>query len=398
MIKIVHTADFQIGKTSNQIHINKMIKGFNSPVNIRTIDLFKKIYTLFNYCKENADLLIIAGDIFDNHIPKMYLKKWFAKLLSKLLKSGVQVILLVGNHDSDGNIHAFSDIKEFLNLNETNKLHIIDEPETFALSFDNSTIQFFCLPYLPPNYSKTYTQVIKEFNQYIESKLYSDVYKIFIGHFGISGGVVGKEHITKTDISPKLFTGYHYVALGDYHKCQRIKADGTKIYYSGSLQRNDFGEIEKKYFLELTLSNKNARMVVVKKIPVPDRLFLKIKITFRDLERITKMIRFTDNIFINGITLEKDSIIFFDVTALKSQIDSFDIEIFRELYKKIGIEFIGINWLKPEQKNLRSEEDTISQKTPMELMKMFLKEKTAPVDSRKILKEFRRLTMEIGNV
>ena len=157
-------------------------------------------------------------------------------------------------------------------------------------------------------------------------------------------------------------------------------------------------KVEEKYFLDITLSNIETKAVVVEKIPIPDRLFFRTKITFRDLERIVKMIKSTEHIFINGVILEKDSIIFFDVEALKPQIDSFDIETFRKLYSKIGIEFIGINWIKPEQKNMRDENTLISKKTPVELMQMFFKEKPTPVETQKILKEFKRLTMEVGNI
>lgn len=163
-IRIIHTADFQIGKASNQIHINKMVKGLNIPVNIRTIDLFKKIKQLFEYCiKEEVHVIVIAGDIFQNHIPKMYLKKWFASLLNKVLSYGKDVILLIGNHDSDGNMHVFADIQEFIDINKNSHLYIVDKPKVIELCINFQCVSFFCLPYLPPNYSESYKDVIFRF-------------------------------------------------------------------------------------------------------------------------------------------------------------------------------------------------------------------------------------------
>ena len=187
MIKLLHTGDWHIGKAS-QIPINRQVKNVTSPVNIRIIDTYKKIKLMVNYAiDKNINYFVIAGDIYDSPMASMYLKKWFAKYIRKLLNHNIEVIIIIGNHDSDGNINAFSDVKEL--VKNSKGLYIYDRYQTF----ETSKIKFHCIPYISDlNYIKHIKDVREDINLL--------KFNVLIGHFGIEGAVVGTKQIPLTEI------------------------------------------------------------------------------------------------------------------------------------------------------------------------------------------------------
>ena len=97
-MKIIHTADWHIGKQLYNISLSEDFDHFVS-------------FLIEYIIKENVDVVLVSGDIFDSSVPGNLARKQYYSALNQLLKTGVKVIITAGNHDSIAQIEA---PKEFL--------------------------------------------------------------------------------------------------------------------------------------------------------------------------------------------------------------------------------------------------------------------------------------------
>lgn len=94
MMKILHTADW---------HLGKRLDGFSRLE--EQVKVMQEIVTIAD--EENVDLVLVAGDLFDNFNPPVDAVELFYKTLKQLSKNGARpVIALSGNHDAPGLIDA----------------------------------------------------------------------------------------------------------------------------------------------------------------------------------------------------------------------------------------------------------------------------------------------------
>jgi len=93
-IKILHTADLHLGRMN--FNIRERIVDFSAAA--------MKIWDVAIH--EKVDLVIMAGDVFDSPEPDPYSAWAFSKLCSDLYRENIQVVAVVGNHDS----HKLSEV------------------------------------------------------------------------------------------------------------------------------------------------------------------------------------------------------------------------------------------------------------------------------------------------
>ena len=92
-IKIVHTGDLHLGIESYGKNDEIL------PVNTRVNDFLKSLDYIIDYSiNQNVDLFLIAGDIYEQREPSIYIQNEFTKRLVKLLEANISVVLLIGNH------------------------------------------------------------------------------------------------------------------------------------------------------------------------------------------------------------------------------------------------------------------------------------------------------------
>lgn len=94
MIKILHTADWHLGKRLDRFsRLEEQVLVMNEITEIAD--------------RENVDLVLIAGDLFDNFNPGVDAAELFYKTLKRLSSQGKRpVIAISGNHDSPNLIDA----------------------------------------------------------------------------------------------------------------------------------------------------------------------------------------------------------------------------------------------------------------------------------------------------
>ena len=253
---IIHTADIHIG-----------VENYSRPdpktrTSSRLQDFLRSLDELVDYSIDNeADLVLICGDIYKSRNPTQTHQREFVKRISRLANQGIKVFLLAGNHDSPNVPGPATTLDIFPTLNIEN-VQIANELNTQIVQTRNGSIQIISLPWIRKGdfmSLEKYNQLSNEkLNSAIEEKLIEDLDKeianldssmpsILASHVSVDlaktssekSMTLGKDYLlpTKFLANPKL----DYIALGHIHKHQTLN-DDPPVVYSGSLERIDFGE------------------------------------------------------------------------------------------------------------------------------------------------------------
>src|ERR1017187_6057793 len=104
MIKVLHTADWHLGKRFEQIERTEEHQFF--------LD-----WLIDKLTDEHIDVLIVAGDIFDTGTPSNTAFKQYYSFLWKVKSTCCrEVIIIGGNHDSVTTLNAPKDLLKVFNV------------------------------------------------------------------------------------------------------------------------------------------------------------------------------------------------------------------------------------------------------------------------------------------
>ena len=240
-MRILHTSDWHIGKSDGEQSL-----------------LDDQRYFIDSICsiaeRENADAVIIAGDVYDRQIASSDAVNLYDYAMTKLCKDlKKKVIIVAGNHDSAERLSTCSDLLSTAGLYVSGSLK--RNPDVIA--FDG--VDVYLLPWFTTEKAKS---VFPEKNDSIES--YEDAYKVVLDSLKNSFDN-SKKHIlvahafitdsetstsdraaeigSATQVSASIFDGFDYVALGHIHKPQDVN---SFIRYSGTPMPYSFGKEEKQ--------------------------------------------------------------------------------------------------------------------------------------------------------
>ena len=290
-MKIIHTSDWHIGKIVNEY---SMIDDQKYILN-KLIELIDE---------ENADVLMIAGDVYDRSIPPVEAVELLNETLSSLvIDRNVYVLVISGNHDSGERLSFGSKILE------KQGLYIAGSDEELyrkvVLCENNKNINFYLVPYKDPALTKKLldNKEIRSHNDAmiavidkIKEDLNENEVNILIGHGYVTmkreEAIDVSDHkyeaaeletseserplsIGGTDlIDGNIFKDFDYVALGHLHGRQKIGRETMR--YSGSLLKYSFSEVkQKKSVAVLDLKDKDINIELRELNPFRDLRIIK---------------------------------------------------------------------------------------------------------------------------
>lgn len=240
-IKIIHCAD---------IHFDSAMSGIKDTkkVNIRREDVketFRKITAL----AQNADILLISGDLFD---AKKISKSTLEFLKGEFLKiSDTRVFIVAGNHDymGENSVYKTFDFGKNVHVFDTEMQCVeSDECDIYGISFKSANDE---------------REMLSNF-----SVKNSDKINICVMHGNLSGADYNP--IKPYDIE---MSGLDYLALGHIHKASEIKKAGSTFYaYCGCPEGRGNDELGEKgvYAIELIKGN----IINSEFIPVCKRMYI----------------------------------------------------------------------------------------------------------------------------
>lgn len=262
-MKILHTADWHLGKRLNRIS--------------RADDLSRAVERVMGYCEqEDVDMLLIAGDLFDNVCRADDVCEAIDHLkeaVRPFLRRGGTILATTGNHDGETFCKT---LKHTLALAEPSayrpgdrlapgRFHLIDRPALHRLA-DRSgqEVQFVLMPY--PVASRYLDDAVTSYQGGAEGKhrrlreAFIDtlgrmrahksfdpaLHTVLVAHLHLQGATLPSGHdVTEKDevVCPPedLGAGWAYVALGHVHKPQTL-GGLAHVRYCGSIERLDAAE------------------------------------------------------------------------------------------------------------------------------------------------------------
>lgn len=277
-MKIVHTADWHIGKIVNEYSMigeqEYMLEQF--------VNIVKE---------EEPHVVIIAGDIYDRSVAPIEAVELLDKTLGKIiLDFEIPVLLISGNHDSPERLSFGNGILRSKNLFiEGNFKKDLTKIE---LNDDYGKVNFYMLPYVDPaivrniyedGRIRTHNQAMKAIIERVNGSFDKSERNIMITH----GYARGVSELSISDSERPLsiggtdyveidnFRDFNYTALGHLHRPQH--AGDKKICYSGSLLKYSFSEVEHKKSVTIVNMDANGDVTIEQKE-------LKPKRDMRDLE------------------------------------------------------------------------------------------------------------------
>lgn len=276
-MKLIHLSDLHIGKRLNDF---SMIEDQEYILN--------KIIEIID--EQQADGIVIAGDIYDKSIPSAEAVQLFDNFLVQLSNRNLNTYIISGNHDSPERISFASRIM--------NKTGIYLSPvyngkiEPIRTQDEYGTINIYMLPFIKPAHVRryypdteisTYTDAIKTVIENME--INPTDRNILITHQFITGAsrsesedisVGGTDNVDSTILEP-----FDYVALGHLHKSQHIGKE--TIRYCGTPLKYSFSEAnDKKTITIVDIKDKNN--ISIDTIPlIPKRDLREIKGSYMDI-------------------------------------------------------------------------------------------------------------------
>ncbi|HEY7485147.1 MAG TPA: exonuclease SbcCD subunit D [Streptosporangiaceae bacterium] len=249
-MRILHTADW---------HVGKVLKGRSrgeeqTAVLGEIVDLARA---------EDADAVIVAGDVFDAAVPVPAAQSLVMRTLLALREDGRHVIVLAGNHDNPHLLDVYRPVLGTVGIDVVGTFRGPDEGGLIAFTArTGEDARVATLPFLshryavraaealtgtPPQHSIAYALKWAELTEALTAGFADDTVNLLAAHGTLRGGRLGGgEREAQTVMSYYLEPGtfpasIQYAAFGHLHRRQRVPGP-CPLWYAGSPLAVDFGD------------------------------------------------------------------------------------------------------------------------------------------------------------
>jgi DNA repair protein SbcD/Mre11 len=232
-MRLLHTADLHLGRQFNGISLDD--------------DQAEVLGQIVEALKEHeADVLIVAGDIYDRAAPPATAFRQFNTFLARVAsETRAAVVMIAGNHDSADRISAMAvmpDAKRALIRGAVSA-----DEKALVLEDQFGSVAFSALPFSYEYAARecfadetlaTPEDVLKAQVAAARRNVPDGARWIVVAHAFVAGGSVSDSERSLVrvggveTVSPEIFAGAHYVALGHLHRPQAVGV--PHIRYSGS--------------------------------------------------------------------------------------------------------------------------------------------------------------------
>ena len=238
-MKLLHLADLHLGK---RVHEFSMLEDQRY--------ILKQILEIME--TEQADGVLVAGDIYDKTVPPAEAVQLLDDFLTNIAGRKIPVFLISGNHDSAERLSFGA--KLFAKSGVHFASGYQGKTEVVTLEDDYGKVNIYLLPFVRPVYVR---QAFPELAERIVS--YQDAMQTVIGHIDLNREcrnvlvahqfVTGAERCESEEIQvggldnveASLFADFDYVALGHIHGPQWILRE--TIRYAGTPLKYSFSEV-----------------------------------------------------------------------------------------------------------------------------------------------------------
>ena len=260
-MRILHTADLHLGRQFNGL-----------PLDADHEVILDQIVTAIH--QNEADVLVIAGDIFDRAAPPASAVRQFNGFLSRVIsETDAAVVMIAGNHDSGDRIESMSVMTDTRRALVRGALSAEEMP--LILSDAHGSVAFTALPFAYENAAREC--FVDETLQAPEDVLTAQIRSarrnvpdgarwVVVAHAFVAGaaGSESERPLTRIGgietVNSAVFDGAHYVALGHLHRPQKVGAEHVR--YAGSPLAFGFDEARNAKTMSLVDIDESGQVTV----------------------------------------------------------------------------------------------------------------------------------------
>lgn len=236
MMKVIHTADWHLGKVLNG---HTFLED--------QVDILEKLVDKVE--REQPDVLVVAGDIFDTAMPSKRAIELMERTIARLnIDLKIPLIITSGNHDGKERLrygaHWFKQNQLYIRTALTD----FEEPIIFG------NVCFYTLPFFTLAEARaflgteitSYEEAVTQLVERIKPQIDTSKQNVLIGHFTIFGAPKSDSERELTvgtieSVRPRCVALFDAVMLGHIH--HPFALNQSHIYYSGSLLQYSFSEV-----------------------------------------------------------------------------------------------------------------------------------------------------------
>ena len=301
-MKLIHLSDLHIGKRVNEVSMIEDQEHILTAI-LQIIDA------------EQADAILIAGDVYDKSIPSIEAVALFDDFLCSLAKRNLPVLIISGNHDSPERL-AFGG-----RLFEHSGIHISPvyngTVDTVKLSDEFGEVVFWLMPFVKPAHVKryfpdagieSYTDALCTAVEHME--LDKTVRNVLLTHQFVTGASrCDSEEISvggSDNVDASVFDDFDYVALGHIHGPQNVGSN--RIRYCGTPLKYSFSEAAHyKSVTVVQLGQKGS--LTLHTVPLlPRHDMRELRGTFAELTDITRLSDVGSDDYIHIILTDEEDV------------------------------------------------------------------------------------------
>ncbi len=280
-MRLIHTSDWHLGQTLHGQDRDHEHLAFLT-------------WLLDQLEQQQADALLIAGDLFDTVNPPLLAQQRLYDFIVAAHQRlpGLEIVMIAGNHDSGSRIELPAALLERLNTHARGRIRWVDEQtldsDHLLLPLHDATGQLaawcIALPFLRPaevtggargdQYLAGMLQVHQALIEAALARRQPGQALVAISHAHMAGGAVSADSErnliigTAEALPASLFPeSLAYVALGHLHRPQKV-AGQEWIRYSGSPLPLSFAEVDYPHQI-LRIDLDNGQLATIEALAVP---------------------------------------------------------------------------------------------------------------------------------
>lgn len=240
-MKFFHLSDLHIGR---QLHFYSLKEDQRRILE----EIVQYVY------REKPQAIVIAGDVYDKSVPSAEAVAVFDEFIRKLSETGVQILVISGNHDSPERLDFASSLLEKQNLHMAGlpPMQPQDHIRKVRLQDAYGPVNFWLLPFVKPSYVSgitgpglSYTDMIRALLER-ESREEQERHVLVTHQFYTASGREPARSESEAvyvggagNVDVSAVQQFDYVAMGHIHKGQSIGGEqfrycGTPLKYSVS--------------------------------------------------------------------------------------------------------------------------------------------------------------------
>lgn len=404
-LTVIHTSDWHIG---HQLYKRKREDEFEAFFN----------WLIAAIRSTGAEVLIVAGDIFDSVAPGAAAQKLYYNFLHNLVQTSLRhIVITAGNHDSPSLLTVAGDLLKRFNIHVIGDAAENPADELLMLADENGETELIvcAAPYLREKDLRLYTPgdsetevesgIIKGMEKHYgqlaalaQTKAAGkDIPVIATGHLFATGATLAEDgtermiHIGSLGgVPPEIFPEtFDYVALGHLHRPQQAGPNPTRRY-SGSPLPLSFGEASQPK--TVTVIRFTGRQPAIELLPVP---------TFRTFRTISGSGEIILKELKELLALEPEEKIWVEIRHTGPDSPTELSERAFELAKNSQVEILCV---KPTRRNIQQTSGTIHEELaeldPEEVFLEYMRNERPDYDEeaqRELLQAFRQLVTDYND-